>query len=229
VSLRVAGLGLVIAGCATSAAPTDARTSAPKAAVRYLALGDSFTIGTGTTPDRSFPARLADRWPCRVELRNLGVNGYTTEDLIDRELPELEGFAPTFVTLAIGANDLVQGSSAQQYRVQVHRILATIALGAPRARVVVLPQPDWALSPAAAAFADPARLRVQIFERNAVLREETAAAGGLFVDLSALMESQARAGMIAADQLHPSAPAYDGWAAELERALPSPCSPGAGP
>jgi len=44
--------------------------------VRYLALGDSFTIGTGTTPDRSFPAvlvrlRAADGRDC--DLRNSAV------------------------------------------------------------------------------------------------------------------------------------------------------------
>ena len=56
---------------------------------RYLALGDSFTIGTGTTPDRSFPAVLVSRWCDRGEeweLRNPAVNGYTTDDLILDEL-----------------------------------------------------------------------------------------------------------------------------------------------
>ena len=52
---------------------------------RFLSLGDSFTIGTGTTPDRSFPAVLARTWTQRgrtVVLSNPAVNGYTTDDLI---------------------------------------------------------------------------------------------------------------------------------------------------
>src|SRR5207244_3638555 len=77
---------------------------------RYLALGDSFTIGTGTTPDRSFPAVLVRLWResgREVELRNPAVNGYTTDDLIREELPLITAFRPTFATVLIGANDLV--------------------------------------------------------------------------------------------------------------------------
>jgi len=86
---------------------------------RFLALGDSFTIGTGTTPDRSFPAVLARLWTesgRSVVLSNPAVNGYTTDDLIDAELPLVVSFRPTLVTLLIGANDIVQGSSDDRYR-----------------------------------------------------------------------------------------------------------------
>src|SRR5258708_17825653 len=82
--------------------------------IRYLALGDSFTIGTGTTPEKAFPAVLAARWRTagqNVELLNPAVNGYTTDDLIARELPHVPVFKPTFVTLLIGANDIVRSSS----------------------------------------------------------------------------------------------------------------------
>ena len=58
---------------------------------RFLALGDSFTIGTGTTPERSFPAVLADIWRERgrvIALTNPAVNGYATDDLIQTGLTE---------------------------------------------------------------------------------------------------------------------------------------------
>lgn len=130
--------------------------------MRYLALGDSFTIGTGSEPTQSFPARLAARWQqsgSTVELRNLGVNGYTTQNLVDRELPVAHDFAPTFVTLAIGANDIVRGSSVDTYRSQLRRIFDGLAAaGVPGSRVVTVPQPDWALSPVAAEFGDPAAI-----------------------------------------------------------------------
>jgi acyl-CoA thioesterase-1 len=213
---------LALAGCsvAHSAAPSPGPRPAP--ATRYLALGDSFTIGTGATPQQSFPARLAARASCEVELRNAAVNGYTTADVIDDELPALAGFAPTFVTLAIGANDIVRGSTPDEYRVRLRRILAAVrATGV--ARVVTIPQPDWSLSPAAQAFGDPAEIHARIVEANAILRDETAAAGGTYADLFDLMESQARAGLVARDGLHPSAEAYDAWAAELARRGVGPC------
>src|SRR5713226_5369410 len=92
---------------------------------RWLALGDSFTIGTGTTPDRSFPAVLARLWADRgrtVLLRNPAVTAYRTDDLIAEELPLVSVFRPTLVTILIGANDIVAGSSEERYRQQLRAI-----------------------------------------------------------------------------------------------------------
>ena len=60
--------------------------------IRYLALGDSYTIGTGLLDvAQNFPSLLAKRLTNEtgidVILINLGVNGYTTTDLIREELP----------------------------------------------------------------------------------------------------------------------------------------------
>ena len=52
--------------------------------LRYLALGDSFTIGTGIANDLAFPAVLARRWAARgirSEVTNPAVNRYATESL----------------------------------------------------------------------------------------------------------------------------------------------------
>ncbi len=209
---------------------TSARTAPapvePSPTARYLALGDSFTIGTGSTPAQSYPARLVAITSCgadaHVDLRNVAVNGYTTEDVIDEELPELARFKPTFVTLAIGANDIVQGHSRDEYREHVRRILADVKASGV-ARIVTLPQPDWALSPVSRAFGEPSAIQARITDANSILRDETLAVGGVYVDLFPLMESQARAGMIARDGLHPSTEAYAAWAVELARQGVTPC------
>jgi lysophospholipase L1-like esterase len=219
-ALSIAGLALCVGACTSSRAPPPA--SGPGPAPRYLALGDSFTIGTGATPAQSYPARLTARASCGVELRNVAVNGYTTEDVIEEELPELARFAPTFVSLAIGANDIVQGRTPDEYREHVRHILAAVKASGAK-RIVTLPQPDWSLSPAARAFGESPAIHARIVEANAILRDETLAVGGGFVDLFPLMEEQARTGMIAGDGLHPSAAAYEAWAAELARQSVSPC------
>jgi acyl-CoA thioesterase I len=188
---------------------------------RFLALGDSFTIGTGTTPDRSFPAVLVGMWrdgEARVELSNPAVNGYTTDDLIVEELPLVASFGPGLVTLLIGANDIVQGWPEDRYRVRVARIHEGIRAAAPSARVIGLPQPDWSLSPAAAGFGDRAVIARTIERFNDVAREEAGRAGADWIDLFPLMREQARKGMFAPDGLHPSAEAYAEWARELSRA-----------
>ena len=195
--------------------------------MRYLALGDSFTIGTGTTPDRAFPAVLARRWRdagIECDLRNLAVNGYTTGDLIREELPLVAAFAPDLVTVLVGANDLVSAlrgatelreADLERYRAQLRLIHDAVRRDAPRARRYALPQPDWSLSPAAAPFGERAAVARGIERFNEVAREEVERSGGTYVDLFPLMRDQARRGMLAADGLHPSAEAHAEWAEAL--------------
>jgi lysophospholipase L1-like esterase len=185
---------------------------------RFLALGDSFTIGTGTTPDRSFPAVLARLWTNEgrtVVLANPAMNGYTTDDLIHDELPLVPAFQPTLVTLLIGANDIVRGSNEERYRSQLRSIHERIRADAPDARVITLPQPDWSVSPAGSGFGDPAALARTIERFNEIARSEADRARASWVDIFPLMREQARKKMVAADGLHPSAEAYAEWARAL--------------
>jgi lysophospholipase L1-like esterase len=210
-------LSSTLAGLSSSA------LAGPPRALRYVALGDSFTIGTGTTPDRSFPAHLAELWQSRhpVELTNLGVNGYSTQEILDLELPKARALRPDFVTLAVGANDIVRGREPQEYRSNVRAILGQLrALGLRGHRIVVIPQPDWSGSPVAAAFGDPASLAARIELYNSILHEETIRAGAEWVDLFPLMHRQAEQGLVASDGLHPTAAAYAAWAEALAKLSP---------
>ena len=194
---------------------------------RYLALGDSFTIGTGTTPDRSFPAVLVDRWRDRGEewdLRNPAVNGYTTDDLIREELPLVASFGPDVVGVLIGANDIVAAlgdhgavlpRDDERYHRQLRRVYDSIRSSAPRARVYGLPQPDWSLTAAGASFGDPGSIAAAIDRFNRIARDEVERGGGVYVDIFPLMRDQMRRRMTAADGLHPSAEAYAQWADAL--------------
>jgi acyl-CoA thioesterase I len=185
---------------------------------RFLALGDSFTIGTGTTPDRSFPAVLARIWTEHgraVVLANPAVNGYTTDDLIRDELPLVASFRPTLVTLLIGANDIVRGCTEDRYRRGLGSIHDRIRGDAPDARVIGLPQPDWSLSPAGPGFGDVAALARTIERFNEIARGEAERVSASWINLFPLMREQGRKRLFAADGLHPSAEAYAGWARAL--------------
>jgi lysophospholipase L1-like esterase len=206
-------LALALAGCARKGDEPGLQE------IRYLALGDSFTAGTGNPPSASFPSRLASLWRAhgrKVTLLNVAVNGYTTEDVLEQEVPRVAPFHPTLVTLAVGANDRVHGSSADDYRSRVRVLFrAIIDAGVGPDRIVALPQPDWSLSPAAASFGDPAQIGADIVAFNAVLRDEARAAGARYVDLYPLMHRQAEAKMLARDGLHPAAGPHEEWAEAL--------------
>ena len=156
-----------------------------------------------------------------VVLRNPAVNGFRTDDLIAEELPLVAQFDPTLVTVLIGANDIVAGSSDERYREQLRVIHARVRADAPGARVFALPQPDWSLSRAGASFGKPSAIAARVERFNAIAREEAERAGATYIDLFQLMREQMRSGMLAPDGLHPSAEAYTQWADALLDRLPA--------
>lgn len=147
------------------------------------------------------------------------MNGYRTDDLIAEELPLVALFRPTLVTVLIGANDIVAGSSDDRYREQLRTVLARVRADASDAVVYALPQPDWSLSRAGASFGAPTLIAARIERFNAVASEEAERAGASYVDIFPLMRDQMRRGMLAPDGLHPSAAAYAGWAEALRDRL----------
>lgn len=189
--------------------------------LRYVALGDSYTIGTGVEPGSGWPDQLADRIRSRgIPLRivaNLGVNGYATADLIRDELPALSGLRPDFATLLIGANDVVQGVPAAVYGSNVERILTAILDLLPADRVVTVTTPDYTVTPAGADYGAPAARAASIRAFNGLLADASRARGVANVDIHDI--SLAVAGdrsLVATDGLHPSASQYRQWVDRLE-------------
>jgi acyl-CoA thioesterase I len=193
--------------------------SSKAAEIRYLALGDSFTIGTSQPERLNFPSQLKAMLEKRgrvVRLTNAAVNGYSTKELIREELPALDAMQPTHVTLAVGANDLVRGSGPKEYRARLKEIFARLTrAGLSGDRLLVLPQPDWSQAPIAEAFGDRGELKRRIEAYNEILAEETKVAGGVYVDLWGLFVNQGEQKLFASDGLHPSGKAYTAWAQAL--------------
>ena len=122
-------------------------------ALRYVALGDSYTIGTGVRPPERWPdqlcAALGDE-PALELVANLGVNGYTSADLIRHELPALEALGPEFATVLIGVNDVVQGIPTARYEANVAVILERSSSACPPTGSSPSRSPDYTVTPAGA-------------------------------------------------------------------------------
>jgi acyl-CoA thioesterase-1 len=80
-----------------------AQDKADNQKIRYAAIGDSYSIGEGATPNESWPAILTRHLKengLHVDLvANPSVTGWTTQQAIDRELPIFVQSKPTFATL----------------------------------------------------------------------------------------------------------------------------------
>ena len=193
-------------------------------AVRYLALGDSLTQGVGALDEQTgaFPALLSDRWRadgCDVELRNVGVSGYTSGQVITDQVPEIDAFQPTLITFQAGGNDIATSVPVSEYRENVATILDTAS--ASGARVVVLAQNEWFRSPEGQNYGSDLGAQRDAFD--AALIEETTARGLEFVDLRSLYRSQADEGLWVEDGIHPTPDAYEAWSEALASAVPAPC------
>ena len=187
--------------------------------LRYVALGDSYTIGTAVD-------RPADRWPEQLVERccagdgrrrlklvaNLGVNGYTSRDVIDAELPRLRDLAPGFASILVGVNDVVQGVPAETYEANAGRILDALRDVLPADRVVAVSTPDYTVTPQGAAYGDPATQAAGIRRNNAILGRLAAERGIAFVDIHDLsLRAATDRSLVAGDGLHPSGAQYRLW------------------
>ena len=192
----------------------------PPAAERFLALGDSYTIGEGVTPDERWPMQLARR------LRSDGVaiadpeiiaaTGWTTDEL--SAAIGATSFSPPYalVTLLIGVNNQYRGRSVANYREEFSALLArAIALAGEHAdRVVVVSIPDWGVTGFARANGrDARRVAIEIDAFNATAREIARDRGIAFVDVTSLSRTAGDGNdMLVADRLHPSGAQYALWA-----------------
>ena len=189
---------------------------------RYLALGDSYTIGESVSEGKRWPNQLADLLETEgihTDLTIIARTGWTVYELwegIQAVPPEGQY---DLVTLLIGVNDQFRGYPVDDYRYDFNFVLGKAieyAGGDPK-KVIVLSIPDWAFTPYAASR-DMAVVSRQIDEFNAVNLQETKNAGAHYIDVTII----SRMGMddfelIAGDRLHPSGKMYTLWA---EKVLP---------
>lgn len=198
----------------------------PERPLRYLALGDSYTIGEGVPAEGRWPVELAAR--LRAEGIALGepqivaVTGWTTDELA--AAIERETLSPPYdlVTLLIGVNNQYRGRDIFNFRDEFTALLrrALGFAGQRPQRVLNVSIPDWGVTPFARTHGhDPARIAAAIDTFNRVAAEIAAQAGVVHVDVTAASRvAGAAPDMLVADALHPSAAQYARW---LDHVLPA--------
>jgi lysophospholipase L1-like esterase len=150
----------------------------------------------------------------KVKVTNPAVGGFTTLDLIARELSQVRRTKPDLITILIGVNDLVQGRGPNDYRASLVKIYDEVAAEKPLdGRVFAISLPNWSVVPAARQFGDPEEIRDLTDTFNDIARDEAETRGFKWIDITAAsLSGLGSANWIASDGLHPADPQYAAWA-----------------
>jgi lysophospholipase L1-like esterase len=189
--------------------------------IRFLALGDSYTIGEGVPVGGSWPVQLAARlrasgFPTEEPLI-VARTGWTTSELKDGITRA--GIAEKYdlVSLLIGVNNQYRGEPQEVYRREFSDLVALAIhfAGDPR-RVMALSIPDWGVTTFAEGR-DRQKIAREIDAFNAINREEAEEAGAVYIDVTGISrQASSDPGLIAEDGLHPSVRMYTGWVDLIE-------------
>lgn len=193
--------------------------------IRYLALGDSYTVGRYVPQNQSFPYQLV----ARLRQKNLPVaspvliaqNGWRTDELLTGIGEQAHNARYNFVTLLIGVNNQYQHKDTATYHSEFNEILkkAIVLAGGNSKHVFVLSIPDWGVTPYA-----NGRNRDKIAEEidgyNAINKQISQAAGATYVAITDLSRDAGDdKAFVTTDNLHPSPKMYGWWADRLSKAI----------
>ncbi|NEN25716.1 SGNH/GDSL hydrolase family protein [Cryomorpha ignava] len=216
----ISALLILFTACAKDSIDETVKTPA-QSSISYLALGDSYTIGTSLADEGdSYPVKIADRlnaagidcFPPHI----IAQNGWTTGDLLNAT----DAFSPdsTFdlVSLLIGVNNQYQGKSIDAYADEFKTLLkrAIQYAGNDTSKVFVISIPDYSVTPFGSDNAETIAKEIDQF--NAVNSEITESYGISYFYITDISRQAANdPELIASDGLHPSGKMYELWVADF--------------
>ena len=185
--------------------------------LRYLALGDSYTIGHNVEIEERWPVQLVQRLRGQgvnmAEPEIIAVSGWTTSQLtkaLDTSDPQ---GAFDMVSLMIGVNNQYHGLDTGQYRVEFVDLLhwSVAFAGDIPSNVIVVSIPDWSVTPFAEGK-DRAQVAKEIDDFNFINQREAAMVGARYVNVTTVSRRAAdEPHLLSGDGLHPSGAMYNRW------------------
>ena len=188
--------------------------------IKYLALGDSYTIGEGVDEDQSFPVQLAYRLNLSgVKTANpliIAKTGWTAGELLTAVRSVAIPAEFDFVTLLIGVNNQYRGLPFDEYRNDFEELLKiSINLVPAASDVVVISIPDYSVTPFAVDL-DVKKIALEIDAYNDYNRRTALQYGAEYVDITTGTRNAANnITFLTFDTLHPSGIAYSNWVAKI--------------
>jgi lysophospholipase L1-like esterase len=188
----------------------------PQTAIRYLAIGDSYTIGEKVAVSERYPEQLVaalrkDNITVQSS-RIIARTGWTTEDLSTAIADaQLNDSTYSMVSLLIGVNNQYRGRNVDTYPPEFERLLqkAIQLAGGKKEKVFVVSIPDYAYT----TFGNGnAQISAGIDAYNKVNKEISDKFGVVYINITpisreGLMDKE----LVATDGLHPSGKQYKRW------------------
>lgn len=196
-----------------------AQSLEPQNPLRFLALGDSYTIGQSVPVNERWPVQLSDSLAARGILTDtlsiIATTGWRTDNLINAITnQDLQNRNYNFVSLLIGVNNQYQSMPFSQYASEFPALLDSAIRYADgdKSHVFVVSIPDYAFTPFGQSTGNPSQISNELDEYNAFNRHIADSMEVKYFDITPI----SRLGIenplyVANDGLHPSGIQYTEW------------------
>ena len=196
-----------------------AQTLTPQNPLRFLALGDSYTIGESVAVDARWPVQLSDSLGMRGivtdTLNIIATTGWRTDNLINAiSNKNLGNQHYNLVSLLIGVNNQYQGRPFLQYQLEFPALLdsAIRYAAGDKSHVFVVSIPDYAYTPYGQSTANPAQISSELDQYNQFAKHIADSLGVSFFNITPISRlGLQNTSYVAGDGLHPSGIQYTEW------------------
>ena len=185
--------------------------------IRYVAIGDSYTVATGIEEKDSWPSQLTQKLKSAgIEINLieiLGMKGATSQQTLNEVMPLLKNLKPGFITLLIGVNDWIrEGISNSKFKIRIKNLIDEIQSNLPPKKLLLITIPDFSCSPQKKNWGYGKSATNGITRLNKILKTEAALRDLIIVDIYPLSQNLcSQVGMFSDDGVHPSALQYSKW------------------
>ena len=187
--------------------------------LRYLALGDSYTIGEGIEFEYNYPKQIVNQIFLIDTVTVIAKTGWTTDELIDT-LNNLQIDKFDVVSLLIGVNNQFRGYQIDKYIMEFESLLnRAIDYSKDKKNVFVLSIPDYGVTPFGKVKGQE-RIYREINSYNNINRIMAEKYNVMYFDITEISrKAENDSSLLAEDKLHPSKKMYKMWIEKLKYEL----------